>query len=147
MAIEGKTSGKEYTVYTLLGDGEIQEGIVYEAAEIANKYRLDNLVAIVDRNTVQNDGVVDEIMPIEVVEDRFDAFGWATTRINGHDIEQVLAALRQAKEHKGSPFCIVADTVKGKGVSFMQNDRYWHGKPPTEEQYNAARAELMGGKK
>jgi transketolase len=145
IALEAKRSGREYTVYVLLGDGEIQEGIVWEAASTARKYRLDNLVAIVDRNTIQNDGVVDEIMPIEPIDEKFRVFGWSAERIRGNELEEVLPAIERGRDHKGGPYCIVADTAKGKGVSFMENDRHWHGKPPDRQQYEAARAELLGG--
>ena len=145
IALESKAGGRNYNVYALLGDGEIQEGVVYEAAQTASKYKLDNLIAIVDRNGIQNDGFVDAIMGVEPIESRFEAFGWNTKRINGHNMEEVLSALEQAGAHTGSPFCIVADTVKGKGVGFMENEQYWHGKPPTEEQYAAARNELLRG--
>jgi transketolase len=143
--LEAKLSGKSYTVYALLGDGEIQEGIVWEAASTARKYQLDNLVTFVDRNTVQNDGVVDDIMPVEPIDEKFRVFGWTAERIDGNNLAEVIPAIERARDHRGGPYCIVADTAKGKGVSFMENDRYWHGKPPTEEQYNAARAELLGG--
>ncbi len=145
IALEAKRSGKSYTVYVLLGDGEIQEGIVWEAASTARKYRLDNLVAIVDRNTVQNDGVVDEIMPVEPIDEKFRVFGWTAERIHGNDLTQVVPAIERARDHRDGPYCIVADTAKGKGVSFMENDRHWHGKPPTDEEYQAARTELLGG--
>ncbi len=145
MALEGKFLKQEYTVYTMLGDGEIQEGQVYEAAEAASKFKLDNLVAIVDNNQVQNDGFTRDVMPVENVEARFQAFGWETKRIDGHDMAQVVAALEEARDFKGKPFCIIADTKKGKGVSFMELDRAWHGKPPNDEQYAQAVKEVMGG--
>lgn len=145
MAVEANASEAEYTVYSLLGDGEVQEGIVWEAAQTAAKYRLGNLVAIVDRNQVQNDGIVDEIMPVEPVDEKFRAFGWTTETIDGHDIGQVVAALERGRDHREGPYCIVSYTVKGKGVSFMEGDRAWHGKPPNEDQYRAARDELLGG--
>ncbi len=144
MALEGWQNGRDWNVYTLVGDGELNEGIIWEAAGTANKYRLGNFVAIVDRNTVQNDGVSDEIMPMEPIDDKFRAFGWTTMRINGHDPEAVLTALEAARDDRSGPVCVICDTDKGHGVSFMENDYYWHGKPPTEEQYLAARAELMG---
>lgn len=135
----------EYNVYTLLGDGEINEGVVWEAAQTANKYRLRNLVAIVDRNGLQNDGFCDEIMPVEPIDKKFEAFGWQTVKIDGHDIEQVVDALEQARAWSEGPFCIIAYTVKGKGVSFMEHNYYWHGKPPNPEQYEAAMKELQEG--
>lgn len=144
MALEGHVSGAGYDVYSVLGDGEINEGIVWEAAQTANKYRLGNLVAVVDRNTVQNDDACDVVMPAEPIHEKFEAFGWTVERIDGHDMETVVAALERGREFKDGPYCIVAETAKGKGVSFMENDAYWHGKAPTEEQYLAAKAELGG---
>jgi transketolase len=145
MAIEAQASRATYNIYTLLGDGEVQEGIVWEAAQTAAKYRLDNLVAIVDRNFVQNDGVVDEIMPVEPIDEKFRAFGWETTKIDGNDVSQVVEAIERARDFRGKPYCIVSYGIKGKGVSFMEGDRAWHGKPPNDEQHAAARAELLGG--
>jgi len=144
MALEASRSGKSYDVYTLLGDGEINEGIVWEVAGTANKYRLGNLVALVDRNTVQNDGPCDEIMPMEPIDRKFEAFGWRVSKIDGNDVGQVVRALEEARDYREGPSCIVAYTAKGKGVSFMENDAYWHGKAPNDEQYAAARAELEG---
>jgi transketolase len=144
MALEASHSGKSYDVYTLLGDGEINEGIVWEVAGTANKYRLGNLVALVDRNTVQNDGPCDEIMPMEPIDRKFEAFGWRVSKIDGNDAGQVVRALEEARDYREGPSCIVAYTAKGKGVSFMENDAYWHGKAPNDEQYAAARTELEG---
>jgi transketolase len=101
-------------------------------------------VAIVDRNTVQNDGPCDEIMPMEPIDRKFEAFGWTVEKINGHNMEEVVAALERGRAHSSGPYCIVAYTAKGKGVSFMENDAYWHGKAPSREQYEAAKAELEG---
>jgi transketolase len=144
MALDGMRREQSYTVYALLGDGEINEGVVWEVAGTANKYNLGNLVAIVDRNTVQNDGRCDDIMPMEPIEAKFDAFGFRTETIDGHDMGHVVAALERARDYRGGPTCIVARTEKGHGVSFMTNDRYWHGKAPNDQQYQAARAELEG---
>lgn len=144
IALENRYAKRQSTVYTLLGDGELQEGIVWEAAQTASKYRLANLVAIVDRNRVQNDGVVDEIMPVEPIDEKFRAFGWAVERIDGHNVHQVVGALERARDHQLGPCCVVASTVKGKGVSFMEGERAWHGTPPNEQQYRRARAELLG---
>ncbi len=146
IALEAWQSGKAYDVYTLLGDGELNEGIVWEVAGTASKYRLGNLVAIVDRNAVQNDGPCDEIMPTEPIDRKLESFGWTVRKINGHDMAEVVDALEQARNHRNGPYCIVAYTVKGKGVSFMENDAYWHGKAPNEDQYRAAKAELDGGR-
>ena len=145
MALEGKWLKKNYKVYAVLGDGEMQEGVVWEAAASANKYKLDNLVAIIDNNNLQNDGNTDQIMPIEPLDKKFEAFGWTTRRIDGHDMTQVLIALREAKAHKGTPFCIIAQTVKGRGVSFMENVRGWHGKPPSDQELAQAIKEIEGG--
>ncbi|TVR04437.1 MAG: transketolase [Spirochaetaceae bacterium] len=145
MAMEAKLSRKSYSVFAVLGDGELNEGVVWEAASAAQKYKLDNLVAVVDVNNLQNDGAADTIMPMEPIDEKFRAFNWEVRRINGHDMEQVVATLQEAKAFRGKPFCIVADTVKGKGVSFMENQRGWHGAPPNDEQYTAAVAEIRGG--
>ena len=144
MAMEAKLSGKSYNVYAVLGDGELNEGVVWEAASAAQKYRLDNLVAIIDRNNLQNDGVSDTIMPMEPIDRKFEAFNWEVRRINGHDMQQVLQTLEEARDFRGKPFCIVADTVKGKGVSFMENQRSWHGSPPNDLQYRQAVSEIQG---
>lgn len=146
MAIDSKLiSRSNFDVYTLLGDGELNEGIIWEAAQTANKYKLDNLVAIVDRNRLQNDGTSDEIMPVEPIDRKFESFGWRVIKIDGHDMAAVVTALEEARDYRGAPVCIVAYTTKGKGVSFMENERGWHGKPPTDEQYRAARRELEQG--
>ena len=146
IALEAHQAKKDYNVFTLVGDGELNEGIIWEAAGTARKYKLNNFVAIVDRNTVQNDGHCDDIMPMEPIDAKFEAFGWTVEKINGNDIEEVLAAIERGKAHRDGPYCIVAYTKKGKGVSFMENDAYWHGKPPTQEQYEAAKAELEGAR-
>ncbi len=146
MAIEGKhVLKKNYTVYVVLGDGELNEGQVWEAAAAANKFHLDNLVAIVDNNGLQNDGFGKDIMPMEPIDAKFRAFGWEVRRIDGHDMEQVLRTLEEARAWKGGPFCIVADTVKGKGVSFMENVRGWHGKAPDDQEYKQALEDILGG--
>ena len=142
IALEAKVSGKSYDVYTLLGDGELNEGVIWEAAGTANKYKLSNLVAIVDRNGIQNDGFSDDIMPTEPIDAKFESFGWTVEKIDGHDMQQVVDALHRGRDYREGPYCIVAYTTKGRGVSFMENDYYWHGKPPTEEQYRKAKAEL-----
>ena len=147
MALEGKMENKDYKVYAVLGDGEAQEGIVWEAAASANKFKLDNLVAVVDNNGLQNDGFSKDIMPVEPLDKKFEAFGWTVKRINGHVMEEVLAALDEAKAHKGTPFCIIAQTVKGRGVSFMENVRGWHGKPPSDKEFEQAVREIREGLK
>ena len=138
----GKLDKKGFRVYVLLGDGEVQEGQVWEAAMSASKYRLDNLTAIIDYNRLQVDGFVDDVMPIEPLGLKWEAFGWHVLEINGHSIAEILAALSEAKNIKHKPTCIIAHTIKGKGVSFMENRPEWHGKAPNEEQYRQALIEL-----
>lgn len=145
IALEGKMTGKNYRVYAICGDGELQEGIIWEASNTANKYKLDNLTLIVDNNGLQNDGFGKNIMPMEPLEDKFIAFGWEVVRINGHKIEEILIALEKGRVNKGKPFCIIADTVKGKGVSFMENVRGWHGKAPDDKQLTQAIKEINEG--
>ena len=147
MALDGKLRKAPWRVWTLLGDGELNEGAVWEAAQAGSKFRLDNLTAIVDWNGLQNDGFCEDIMPAGSIAGKFRAFGWETFEIDGHDMAAVVGALRKAAEVQGKPTCIVARTVKGKGVSFMENKRDWHGKAPNEAQHAQAVAELAGGKK
>jgi len=142
MALAGKLSGKAYRVYTLLGDGEIEEGQVWEAAMSAAKYHLDNLCAIVDVNGLQIDGRTADVMPSEPLDQKFAAFGWQVIPADGHDYDALTAAFAQAGAVRGRPAVILARTVKGKGVSFMENEAGWHGKAPNDEQYEQARAEL-----
>jgi transketolase len=144
MALDSRLRSADWKVYTVLGDGETNEGIVWEAAGTANKYRLDNLVAVIDRNNLQNDGTADAIMPMEPLEDKFRAFNWHAMRIDGHDMDQILNALIKARDHVGKPVVIIADTVKGKGVSYMENVRGWHGKPPNDEQLVQALKDVGG---
>ena len=139
IAMEGKFLKKNYKVYTVLGDGEINEGIVWESSLAAGKYKLDNLVAIVDMNNLQLDGTVAEVMPIEPVDAKFRAFGFDVLTMDGHDMADVLTTLTKAKmAHAGKPICVLAYTVKGKGVDFMENQLDWHGKAPNDEQYARA---------
>ncbi|TXT41931.1 MAG: transketolase [Spirochaetes bacterium] len=142
MALDAKLRKEAWRMWILLGDGELDEGSVWEAAQAGAKYSLDTVTAIVDRNGLQNDGFCDDIMPMRSVAEKFRAFGWNTLEIDGHDMAAVVAALEEAKKIHGVPTCIVANTVKGKGVSFMENKRDWHGKPPNEAQYAIAVAEL-----
>jgi transketolase len=142
MALAGKLDGKSYRVYTVLGDGEIEEGQVWEAAMAAAKYKLSNLCAIVDVNGLQIDGKTADVMPSEPLDQKFAAFGWRVLKADGHDFESLIAALEDAKQDQGKPTVILARTVKGKGVSFMENDPGWHGKAPNAEQYQQAKAEL-----
>lgn len=148
MALAGKRDKKEYMVYTLLGDGECNEGQVWEAAQSANKYQLDNLVVIIDNNGLQNDGFAKDIMPTGDLKNKFDAFGFQTLRINGHNVEEIASALDFIKTQKnGRPKCIVCSTVKGKGVSFMENVALWHGKAPNDAEYAQAMKEIEEGLK
>ena len=142
MALGGKISGKGFTVYTALGDGEIQEGQVWEAAMSAAHYKLDNLVAVVDNNNLQIDGTVEEVNSPYPIPEKFAAFGWNVIEICGNDFDEIDSAFTAAKEFKGKPTVIVAKTVKGKGVSFMENNCDWHGTAPNQEQYDKAMAEL-----
>ena len=142
MALSGKLRNKDYRVYTLLGDGEIQEGQVWEACMFAGHYHLDNLVVIVDNNGLQIDGEVAKVMSPYPIVDKLEAFGFHVTAIDGHDFEQIESALNEAKTVKGQPSAIVMKTVKGKDVSFMENLASWHGVAPNKEQYEQAMAEL-----
>ena len=142
MAIAGKLDNKDYRVYCILGDGEIEEGQVWEAAMAANKYKLDNLCVIVDNNNLQIDGTIEEVMSSYPIDEKFKSFGFQIINIDGHDIEEIIKAFDVAKEIKGKPTCIISKTIKGKGVSFMENKVEWHGKAPNEEEYNKAIEEL-----
>ena len=143
MAIAGKLDKKDYKVYVLLGDGEIQEGQVWEALMSAAHYKLNNLIAFLDHNRLQIDGNITEVMSPEPVEDKFRAFGWEVINIDGHDHEQINSAIKRAKTIEDKPIMIVADTIKGKGVSFMENNADWHGSPPNKEQRDKAIAEWI----
>jgi transketolase, N-subunit len=144
MALANKLDNDPGRIYVLLGDGEIQEGIVWEALMSAAHYKLDNMVAILDHNGLQIDGKNEDVMTVAPVVEKFRAFGWNVIQIDGHDFEQILDAFRQARACKGKPTMIVAETIKGKGVSFMENNAGWHGKAPDEEQTKQALAELGG---
>ncbi len=145
MAIAGKRDEKDYRVFTLLGDGECDEGQVWEAAQTASKYALDNLVVIVDNNNLQNDNTCDVVMPTRDLAKKFEAFGFETFDIDGHDMEQILDAFEKASVKNGKPKCIVGKTVKGKGVSFMENVVMWHGMAPDDAQYAQAVKEIKEG--
>ena len=142
MAIAGKLDKKDYRVYCILGDGEIEEGQIWEAAMASNKYKLDNLCVIVDNNNLQIDGTIEEVMSSYPIDEKFKSFGFQIINIDGNDIEEIIKAFDVAKNVKGKPTCIIAKTVKGKGVSFMENKVEWHGKAPNEEQYKKAMEEL-----
>ncbi len=142
MAVGAKMAGKELTVYTVMGDGEIQEGQIWEASMYAGAHRLDNLIGIVDSNKVQLDGTVKEVLDTGDLKQKFESFGFFVQSIDGHDVEAVSEAVDRAKAEKGRPSMIIANTVKGKGVSFMEGQSAWHGKTPNEEQFEAAFEEL-----
>ena len=142
MALSGKLMQKDYHVFVVIGDGESQEGSIWEASMAAPNFKLDNLTAILDYNHLQNDDSVDDIMPIHPVVDKWQAFGWYVIEIDGHDMAQVVQALEEAKSHQGAPTMIVANTVKGKGVSYMENVCEWHGKAPCQEEADQALDEL-----
>ena len=142
MALAAQISGKYYRTYTILGDGEIEEGQVWEAAMFAAHYKLDNLCAIVDNNGLQIDGPVAEVMSPYPIPEKFAAFGWHVITADAHDLEQLEAAFAEARTVKGKPTVIVQKSVKGKGVSFMENQVGWHGTAPNAEQYETAMAEL-----
>lgn len=144
MAMASKLDNAPWRVYTLLGDGEIQEGIVWEAAMSAAHYKLDNLVAFLDYNGLQIDGEVEKVMNVGPAMDKFKSFGWNVIEIDGHDFDQIFAALDMAKETVGKPTMIIAKTVKGKGVSFMENNAGWHGTAPSDSDLEKALQELGG---
>ncbi|MCI8524231.1 MAG: transketolase [Lachnospiraceae bacterium] len=142
MALAAKMDNKSYRTYTLLGDGEIQEGQVWEAAMFAGHRKLDNLVVIVDNNGLQIDGKIDDVCSPYPIDKKFEAFNFHVINIDGNDFDQIDAAFKEAKETKGMPTAIVCKTVKGKGVSFMENNAGWHGKAPNDEEYATAMADL-----
>lgn len=142
MAVAAKLDNKDYRTYTLLGDGEIQEGQVWEAAMFAGHRKLDNLVVIVDNNGLQIDGKIDDVCSPYPIDKKFEAFNFHVINIDGNDFDQIDAAFKEAKATKGMPTAIIAKTVKGKGVSFMENNAGWHGKAPNDEEYATAMADL-----
>ena len=142
MALSGKIHNKDYRVYAILGDGESEEGQVWEAAMFAAHYKLDNLTAFLDLNYLQIDGKITDVMDPTPHDKKFEAFGWNVIVIDGHDIDAILAALAEARTVKGKPTMIIANTVKGKGVSFMENNVGWHGKAPNTDEYALALKEL-----
>ena len=142
MALSAKLAGKDYRVYTIVGDGESQEGQVWEAAMFAAHYKLDNLVAIIDWNGLQIDGPITEVMNPTPHDEKLRAFGWNVISIDAHDFNQIESALKQARECKGKPTAIIAKSTKGKGVSYMENACEWHGQAPKEDLYKVAIADL-----
>ena len=144
MAIAGKLDNKEYRVYSLLGDGELQEGQVWEASMAAAQFKLDNLTAFIDYNSLQIDGRIQDVMSPDPIDDKFRAFGWHVINIDGHDFEAIIAAIEEARNTKDKPTMIVAKTIKGKGVSFMEDEAGWHGTTPNREQCEQALKEIGG---
>lgn len=141
IALSFKMDKKENYVYVILGDGEIQEGQIWEAAMTANKYKLNNLIAFLDYNKLQIDGTNEEVMPIAPVKEKFEAFGFNVKEINGHNFEEITNAVEECKKQE-KPSMIIANTIKGKGISFMENNVGWHGKAPSKEEYEKALEEL-----
>ena len=144
MALAGKIDKKDFRVYSIIGDGECQEGLIWEAAMLAAHYKLDNLTVFLDHNGLQIDGKNKDIMNIEPIDDKFKSFGWNVLKIDGHSIDEIIEAIDEAKKTKGQPTIIIADTFKGKGVSFMENQAGWHGKAPSAEEACKALEELGG---
>lgn len=142
MALSGKISNDTYKVYTVLGDGEIQEGQVWEAAMFASHYNLDNLIAVVDNNNLQIDGKISDVMSPYPIAEKFEAFGWHVIKMDAHDFDDMERAFNEAETISGQPVVIIQNSIKGKGVSFMENEADWHGKAPNTEQYETAMAEL-----
>lgn len=143
MAMAGKLDNKTYRVYCLMGDGEIEEGQIWEAAMTASHYQLDNLCAIVDNNNLQIDGKVTEVMNVHPIDEKFKSFGFHVINIDGNNIDEILNAFAEARTIKGKPTAIIAKTIKGKGISFMENQVGWHGKAPSKEEYETAIQELQ----
>ena len=142
MALAAKIDGKDYRVYTVVGDGESEEGQVWEAAMFASHYKLDNLVAVIDLNGLQIDGAITDVMNPTPQDEKLRAFGWHVISINAHDFNEIEAAFAEAKTVKGKPTAIIAHSVKGKGVSYMENACEWHGQAPKEDLYRVAVADL-----
>ena len=142
MAMGGKLDNKDFRVYTMLGDGELEEGQVWEASMFAGHRKLDNLCVIVDNNNLQIDGPIDQVCSPYPIDKKFEAFNFHVINIDAHDFDQIRAAFKEAKETKGMPTCIVMHSLKGKGVSFMENSVDWHGKAPNDEEYAVAMADL-----
>ena len=142
MALSGKMDGADYRVYTMLGDGELDEGQVWEAAMAAAKFKLDNLCAMVDVNGLQIDGKTEDVMPTEPLDEKFAAFGWNVVKVDGHDFDQLREAFQKAHTGNGKPTVILMQTVKGKGVGYMEGDPQWHGKAPGEELFLQGEQEL-----
>ena len=145
MALGAKLKKQKHFYYILCGDGEIQEGQVWEAAMFANKYKLDNIIGFIDRNYLQTDGNSEDVMPLDPLKPKWEGFGWRVYEIDGNDFTQIVETVENAKKKKGKPVMIIARTIKGKGVSFMENEAAWHGTPPGKEDYDRAIKELSYG--
>ena len=145
MALAGKLDNKDYRVYAMVGDGESQEGIIWEAAMLSAHYKLDNLTVFLDHNGLQIDGETKNIMNVDPIDEKFKAFGWHVININGHSYDEIHKAIDEAKNTKGKPTMIVSKTIKGKGVAFMENQAGWHGKAPNTEETKLALEEIGGG--
>jgi transketolase len=143
LAVAAKLDGKQYRTFCMMGDGEVQEGQIWEASMAAGHYKLDNLCAILDLNKLQIDGRVEDVMGIYPSKDKWLAFNWNVIEIDGHDVVEIENAFRQAEQYKGKPTIIIANTAKGKGVSFMENNASWHGTAPNKQQLEAALLELQ----
>lgn len=142
MALAGKMDKKDYKVYVLMGDGELDEGSVWEAAQTASHYQLDNLIGIIDRNKLQISGPTEEVMKLENLEAKWNAFGWKVFHVNGHDIEQLVSIFKSLPISHNMPHLVIAHTIKGKGVSFIENKKEWHHHVPNDEEFNKAMVEL-----
>lgn len=143
MALSGKMDNASWRVYCMTSDGEHQEGNTWEAIMLAPKYELDNLTVVIDRNMIQIDGVTEKVLPLEVLRLKYESFNWNVFEIDGHDMQAYVQAVKKASEVKGKPTCIIAHTIPGKNVSFMENDYLWHGKAPNKEEAAKATAELQ----
>ncbi|MCI0393228.1 MAG: transketolase [Acidobacteria bacterium] len=145
MALAAKLKGQRHYYYVVCGDGELQEGQIWEAAMFGNKYKLDNVIGFVDRNYLQTDGATEDVMPLEPLAPKWEAFGWRAFEIDGNEFHQIIETVEKAKSMKGKPTMIIARTIKGKGVPFMENEAMWHGTPPDQGQFERAMKELTRG--
>ena len=136
--------GASYNIWALLGDGELDEGAIWETAATAAKYKLGNLVFIIDNNGLQSDGPCQTVMPMEPIDAKFEAFNWTVMKTSGHDMKQLLETLLAARDYRDGPVCVIAKTVKGQGVSFMENNPEWHAKAPNDEEFARAAAGVLG---
>lgn len=147
MALEAKMEGSPRRIYSIVGDGELNEGVIWETLQSAVKFKLDNYCMIIDKNGLQLDGPTTEVMPLPKLSNIIEDFGWNVIEIDGHNIPEIMKAIEEVKATKGIPSCIIANTIKGKGVSFMENQLQWHGQAPNDEQYAIAIKEIEGGLK